>query len=300
MRTLMLALGFTLLLAGCGKPEVAPTPPVVPPTPPATNTDDRFGLVGINTYPGCPLQGCVNDIQNVKTYITKDLGFSPDKVRVLTNEEATTANIFELLAWLIKDAKAGDRRYFHYSGHGAEFAGRDLEKQPDGMNQVICPVDFDWTPEHMIMDVDFVNLFKTIPSGVLFNFASDSCHSGDLIKAVSKKGIRPKQYPLVPEAVKTQLAKARVAKLKPKGFVGGLLDVGFVSGCRYDQTSADTQEDGQPCGAMTYFYLQVLRAKKDAPLTEIVKEMNVRLSAYGYEQQPQAEGARAGKPLLKP
>ncbi len=301
MKTLLLTLGLLVLFAGCGDPTppVAPpvTPPVDPPTPPSVARDDRAVLVGINTYPGSPLQGCVNDVMNVKDYLIAVEGFKAEQIVILTDNDATTAAILSKLKWLTENASAGDRRYFHYSGHGAEFAGKDLDKQPDGLNQVMCPVDFDWSPEHMIMDVDLAAIFKTMPDGVLFNWASDSCHSGDLIQGI-KKG-RPKRYPFAPKAVKEQINKARLAHLKPKGMVGGVLDVGFISGCRYDQTSADTNEGGQPCGAMTYFYLKVLKEKKGAPLTEIAKQMNAELATSGYDQQPQAEGARANRPLLK-
>jgi hypothetical protein len=285
--------------AGCNKPPVPP--PGNPPSPqPITQADDRAVLVGINAYPNAPLAGCINDVLDMKNFLITVQGFKPEQIVVLIDGQATRKAIMEKLVWLTRDAKAGDRRYFHFSGHGTEFAGRDLDKQPDGLNQVICPYDFNWTLDTMVMDVDFVDVFKTMPNGVLFNWASDSCHSGDLTRTINKPNVKPRQYPKIPEDVQTQIRKAKEANLKSRGFIDGVLDVGFVSGCRYNQTSADAYEGGKPCGAMTYFLLQVLKDKKDYSLNEIVGEMNTRLRENGYEQEPQAEGARARKQFLKP
>lgn len=279
-------------LMACSKPTPVPDP-VQP------GADDRALLVGINDYPGAPLQGCVNDVLDTQQYLITEQKFPADRIVVLADSKATRSAIWEKLKWLVADAKPGDRRCFHFSGHGTEFAGRELDKQPDGLNQVICPVDFDWTLNRMILDVEFRDLFKTMPSGVLFNWASDSCHSGDLTRDLGRPEAKPRCYPNVPEDVKSQLKKAKELHLKGKGFVGGLLDVGYVSGCKYDQTSADAYEGGKHCGAMTYFYLKVLREKKDAPLNDVVKEMNIQLANRFYTQQPQCEGARFNKPFLK-
>jgi len=292
-------LGMAFVL-GCGKPPVVnpPTPPADPPVP-VVQTDDRAVLVGINDYPGAPLEGCINDVLNIQDYLIVNEKFPADKIIVLLDAEATTVDILDKLKWLVKDAKAGDRRYFHFSGHGTEYAGRNLDIQPDKLNQLICPFDFNWTEKNMILDVDFVDIFKVMPAGVLFNWASDSCHSGDLTREFKKPGTKPRQYPHIPEAVQEQLRKAKIANVKSKGLVNGILDVGYVSGCRYDQTSADTTEGGKPCGAMTYFFVKVLKEKKGVPLGEVVKVLNMQLAASGYEQRPQCEGARAGKQFLK-
>jgi len=283
------------LAMGCSKPPVItdPVPPVV------ATADHRAVLAGINDYLDAPLEGCINDIVDAKDYLINVEGFKPEQIVVLIDAQASRNGIMEKLRWLTADAKAGDRRYFHFSGHGTEFAGRDTEKQPDGLNQVICPWDFDWVPEKMIMDVDFVDIFKTMPKGVIFNWASDSCHSGDLTRQMPKPKVKPRQYPRVPADVQAQIKKAKAANIKSRGFEGGLLDVGFVSGCKFNQTSADAFEGGRPCGAMTYFLFQILREKKGQTLDEVAAELRNRLIANGYEQEPQAEGARKGKPFLK-
>jgi len=290
-RRKFLAVTMLALLAACSKPTT--------PDPVLTHGDDRALLVGINEYPGAPLRGCVNDVNNVKEYLIKEQAFPADRIIVLTDKDATRNAIWKKLEWLVADAKAGDRRYFHFSGHGTEFAGRETETQPGGMNQVICPYDFDWTEKTMVMDVEFRDLFKKMPEGVVFNWASDSCHSGDLTRDLGRPEAKPRRYPTTPDDVKARIKKAKELGLKGKGFIGGLLDVGYVSGCKYDQTSADAYEDGEYCGAMTHFLLKTLREMPDKPLVEVVKELNVKLAYKFYTQRPQCEGARFNKPFLK-
>jgi hypothetical protein len=282
------------------QPPEQPTPPADP-----AKAVHRSLHVGINTYPGCPLQGCVPDAQHMRDYVVAERNLIPPANAVLLlDNQATKKAMWKALKVLIKDAKAGDRRLFTFSGHGAEYAG-DTEGQPDNMNQVICPYDFDWSRDRMIMDTDFVELFKQLPDGVLFNWLSDSCHSGDLTRAAGLHGPSPKPhtsrlYPLkAPPKVQRNLDLVHHARWRTKGFVHGLLDVGYISGCKFNQTSADTMEEGEACGACTYWFLCAIRAKPNDTIDNLAKQMREFLKADGFEQEPQAEGARHDRPFLQ-
>ena len=260
---------------------------------------NRALLVGINEYPGCPLAGCVNDVTNMAAYLVAKQGFAQADIRLLTDGRATTAAILSRLAWLIQGAKAGDRILFHYSGHGATVACRNAADEVDGVDDVICPVDFDWSAQRMITDKQFLAIFSQLPAGVKFNWISDSCHSGHLDRDFVTGGPgRSKSYPM-PADIAWRNSVARSAGHTSRGIVGGLLDVGFVAGCRSDQTSADTSIDGKPAGALTGYLLKTLVAMPVAsPLNAAVARTAAALGHDGYEQVPQADGARAGLPLL--
>lgn len=261
----------------------------------AKKTGNRAVLVGINKYPGAPLSGCVNDVNDVKAFLMNKYGFEKGDFKILTDKQATAANIKEALKWLAQ-TPSGKIAYFHYSGHGAQVpAGNFFE--PDGLLEVICPVDFDWTAPHMITDKQFVEIFKAMAPGVRFNWGSDSCHSGDLDRMITGT---PKAFPMN-SAIKWSLARAkrRNAKVCAREMVGGMINVGYLSGCKSEQTSADAYIDGRHCGAMTYFMLKVLREKPGLTLSEVAVEMRRRLALNGYSQEPQSEGPRAGLPFLK-
>jgi len=268
--------------------------------------------VGINAYSGAPLSGCVNDSSDFAEYLASPyVKFKYDNVRMLCDERATTQAILERLEWLV-DVGPGDRCFFHYSGHGAQYPSRDYKQELDNMLEVICPVDFDWTPEHLITDKQFVDIFSRIPKGVRFNWVSDSCHSGDLTRdigtapALLLEGVKaepcpkPRRHPVPADiAWRMRGAKSRNLAATDRGMVCGKLDVGFISGCRSDQTSMDAWFNGRPGGALTQNLLRVLKANKTSmPLLRVVALTSKALKTGGFSQTPQCEGARAKKAFL--
>ena len=56
---------------------------------------DKALLIGINKYPNCPLNGCVNDVNDMANFLVQQYKFNPDNIRMLTDERATTAAILE-------------------------------------------------------------------------------------------------------------------------------------------------------------------------------------------------------------
>ncbi len=270
------------------------------PTTKNLDANDKALVIGINAYPGAPLNGCVNDATNVRDYLLS-IGFKAENIRVLTDRSATTAAILDSLNWLTS-ISSGCRCYFHYSGHGAQVPNN--KDEPDGLSEVICPVDFDWTMSNMITDKQFVAILQKIPTGVLFNWSSDSCHSGDLDRGFSKPKVKnhPRHYPTPPH-IHDLIQRIKFKNHEHRHLremIGGRINVGYLSGCKSDQTSADTEMQGKPCGAFTYFFLDALKTLPvDSPLTEICQKIRMGLSSNGYEQIPQVDGPRKDKPFLR-
>lgn len=259
---------------------------------------DKAVIVGINSYPSCPLRGCVNDAQDMASFLVKSRGFKQENVQMLCDSRATTRNIIDNLNWLAQGVQAGDRVYFHYSGHGAQVPSYGKYNEADGLLEVICPVDFDWAPERMLNDKQLVQIFAKIPAGVKFNWGSDSCHSGDLSRDFVPPDSIPRAFPVPPDiawAVRATRSKFQASR----AMVGNILNVGYISGCKSNQTSADAVIGGRSCGAMTHFLLQVLnQVPPTTSTTSIVGSMVPALSHAGYSQVPQAEGARCDQPFL--
>lgn len=256
---------------------------------------NRAFLVGINTYPSAPLRGCVNDVVDMANFLVTQCGFKKEEIRLLTDNRATTAGIIERLEWLVNGLEKGDRVLFHYSGHGAQMATRNKKEEIDGLDEVICPVDFDWSDAHAIRDKQFATIFAKVPAGVEFIWISDSCHSGDLSKEMTINANRA--YPC-PADFAWRNGAARNLKKAPMGLAKAAtkINAALISGCKSTQTSADAVFAKRFNGALTYFLLHELNKKpngKTQSLTSLVNAVNTSLKSHGYEQEPQLEGCPA-------
>jgi len=247
-------------------------------------------LVGINKYPGAPLNGCLNDIQDMSKYLS-ECGFKSKDIRTLTDNMATTKAILDGLAWLVKGAIAGDRLFFQFSGHGVQVPTRNAAAEVDGLDEAICPVNFSWTDATTIRDKQFREIFATVPVGVSFLWVSDSCHSGDLSKDMPPAGQTPRTMFLpTGHPLADDMAKAKAfPKKKP---VATRVNAALISGCTSRQTSADALIDGRYNGACTYYLLKILRSNPPAPLKDIVQLLNTELKINGYSQSPRLEGSK--------
>ena len=265
---------------------------------PMNGQQEKMLLVGINQYAcGQNLAGCVNDVMDVKAFMIQFFGWDAANIHMLLDAAASTANIKSELQWLA-DVATGARQYYHNSSHGAQAPINGV------LCDVMCPSDFNWDLDKMVTDKDYLSIFGKIPAGCHFNWVSDSCHSGDLDRTIRPTHIKLKRL-LPPQHIANailELKKAHIIKnnavLQSRAITSGLLDVGFISGCKSDQTSADTQVSGRPCGACTNAYLRILLQNLKATVQQIATNMDNDLAQNGYEQLPQASGARIALPMF--
>lgn len=258
-------------------------------------------LVGIN-YPGTEhaLRGCVNDVVAMSELLSSKFGFEAKNKRMLTDASATTANILDRLNWLVDGAKPGDVLYFHYSGHGSQFIDQnyDADFEPDGLDEILCPIDLNWR-DKIIRDDDLRDIFDKVPEGVNLTVVLDCCHSGsgiDVGHANENVTYTTRQF--APELGGPNTSRHLEAPmdimnrgigldLKPRNVAQENKGV-LISGCMSNQTSADAWMHTKFMGAATYFMIEALN--KVNTYSEIVDHMNFNLSRYGYTQRPQFNG----------
>jgi hypothetical protein len=242
-------------------------------------------------------------------FLKNQCGFAMNSIRLLSDARATRAAIVERLNWLVTGVRPGDRLLFHYSGHGAQMVTRNPAAEVDKLDEVICPVDFDWSDEHAIRDKDFYKIFATVPAGVKFIWISDSCHSGDLTREFPK--LKPEHFPktLLPPADidwRLQTAKELIrtsGKIQVTTMACAVkeLNVALISGCKSAETSADAVFNQRANGALTYYLLKELNSAKglESPLAEVVKKVSKAVAKYNSTQHPQLEGSKviAAKPF---
>ena len=254
-------------------------------------------LVGINAYNDGPLNGCVNDVIRMNQVLTQHFGFTDNtQKRMLVDWSATTENILERLEWLVADAQAGDVLYFHYSGHGSQMVDidYDLEVEPDGLDEIICPIDLNWR-DKVVKDDDFARIFKNVPDDVNLTVSLDCCHSG--------AGLR--NFNNSPNAVRHLAAPADIMNrgydknLSPRArgiYVDRSVHTiedqkgALLSGCESHQTSADAwiQKARKYMGAFTYYMTEALSNHNwDLTYDQLVIETNKLLDYHGYDQRPE-------------
>jgi len=256
--------------------------------------------VGINdfkNYPSAALQGCVNDAREMSSLLTGLLGFANEDITLLTDADATKANIMEQLQEMVEAAKAGKYNYlvFSFSSHGTQVPDLSGDEE-DAADEAFCPHDLAqdddrWDPEFIITDDELHDLFVALPRDVLLEVYLDTCHSGTGLKAIDLLLTRRPRYMPPPSL----LAFKQVEGKQSRGLARKFIQQEPVhhilwTGCRSDQTSADALIEGTWHGAFTYYFCkEMLACKNSLSRKEVLKKVRQDLVAGNYTQVPQLE-----------
>lgn len=222
------------------------------------------------------LRGCINDIRNVKRYLTAYRGYHDGDIVMLMDETTnprqmpTRRNIIDAMRWLVKDAKPHDSLFFHYSGHGGQVPDHN-GSETDGYDEVIYPVDY--KKAGVILDDEMNRIMvQSLPTGCRLTAIFDSCHSGTAL-----------DLPYIYHA-DGRLKGVHVTD-RARALKGSSADVISFSGCRDDQTSADTVQRGVAVGAMSYAFVMSLSRNPVQSYQGLLR--SVREILRQYEQKVQ-------------
>ena len=87
-------------------------------------------VIGINDYTAVPsLDGAANDAQDIAAALSRN---GTSRVLLLTNRDATKANIVNAWNTLVRDAEPGDTIFVTYAGHGAQLRELKAGDERDG------------------------------------------------------------------------------------------------------------------------------------------------------------------------
>lgn len=284
----------------CGQANQAPTPltggrvvaevgarpaPSMSGRAPKVSGRQRALLIGVNYFgTRAQLRGCINDVQNLHSLLTREYGWDSASIRTLTDDNRdrmpTRANITNNLRWLAQDARPGDVLFLSFSGHGAQ------EEDPhgyeeDGMNETILPVDFERAGQ--ITDDEIAELVsRHLPEGVKLTCVMDCCHSGtglDLPYTWTGRGWKEETNPYHCVA-----------------------DVQMFSGCEDDDCSSDAATAyGAAGGAMTTAFCNALRSNPCPTYPQLMDMLHQNLRREGFRQRPQLTTSQPfefGRPFL--
>ena len=270
-------------------------------------------FVGINkfaNYSQFTLNGCVNDAKDMAALYKDLLGFKTTEMTVLSDAQATKANIMSNLNAMVADAKAGKLNYlvFSLSSHGTQMNDTSGD-EPDGKDEAFVPYDIAekagaWDPAHIISDDEFHDLFVQLPAGVLLEVYLDTCHSGTGLRGAEFGLHAPRARYIAPPDQEFSKKTARMrgftlerpvhaakkgAKSASKAAVAGANHI-LWTGCKANQTSADAYFSGRYNGAFTYYFVKVMRdSKNKLSRKEVITKMRTLMKS-GFAQTPQLEG----------
>ena len=258
-------------------------------------------LVGINNYSKInDLQGCINDVTNVRSILKTYFGYTNSDIRVLTDDRATKKNILDRLEKMVIDSKSGDSLIFHFSGHGSQIRDREGDELNDHMDELICPCDMNWD-DGFITDDMLRAILDQLPKGVKMEILLDSCHSGTgtrefgpgSFEGFGESCFANDRYARPPVDIECRI-QGDEDKLKPvRAFRTDteiILNHVLWAGCKDNQTSADAEIEGRYNGAFSYYFCKHIRESRGI-ITRSELHTRVRNSlAYNhYSQIPQLE-----------
>jgi len=258
-----------------------------------------------------------------KLILTDDPEAEPE-----TDHAPTHKNILAGFRWLVQGAKPGDSLLLHYSGHGGKVKNTD-GTEASGYDQTVIPVDFQQNGH--IIDDDVHNILcKSLPEDVRLTAIFDCCHSESIMDLpfvynvngnleIVENDRNQSIATLVATGTRFLLGDKRGAKKQMmkemKGFVKDMVkgggkdgrskeardkvvksnttkaDIIMFSGCKDNQTSADTKVDGEASGAMSYALIRTLKKRRNPTYTQLLREMREVLEGK-YSQVPMLSAGR--------
>jgi hypothetical protein len=263
--------------------------------------------VGINEFGHLPtanwLNGCVNDADDMAAMLRTRPGFSRRNITVLTDKDATKANVMAKLTDMIGKARAGklDQVVFSFSSHGTQVPDQNGDETVDHVDEAFACYDIaqkgnDWDRDTVIVDDELHDLLSNLPKEVLVEVYLDTCHSGtglkDLLPGQKARFLPPP----------TRKGMQRLApKSDPKGYqelvksAPAATRAVLFAGCKADQTSADAYFDGRYNGAFTYYFLKAAGADGSASRATLLTAISQGLRTGDFEQRAQLEASPKAK-----
>ena len=264
-------------------------------------------IVGINDYKSInDLQGCINDVTNVRNILKTFFGFTNSDIRVLTDERATKKNILYRLEKMVKKSKKGDSLIFHFSGHGSQIRDRDNDDLKDHIDELICPYNMDWDDGYITDDM-LREILDKLPEGVKMEVILDSCHSGTGTRDIvldppvgnGPKVLFKNRFLRPPVDIECRhQGEEDILKPKRSFRTDEVLIMNHIlwAGCKDSQTSADANIDGRYNGAFSYYFCKHIRESGgNITRTELHTRIAESLAHNSFSQTPQLECNRTLK-----
>lgn len=257
---------------------------------------DRALVVGVDVYKNqgiAPTPGAVADARAMRQLLIDKLGFSPQSVRMLLDDQASAAAIVQnFQSWIVDGTRPGDRVFFFYAGHGFQ-APDDNGDEADKLDEIITPHDVAisaagnkivLSDDRTFIRDDKFNDFIAALAGRRTVFVFDSCHSGTLSRSISDKKVNSasRYLKLAPSRAITDDTYSYVPSTGQQRDIGTIKETaldGSVNGVVLFSAASPYQEafpielKGSPRGAFSYLFESILRQDESVSLDELEQRL---------------------------
>lgn len=168
--------------------------------------EDRVLLIGVGRYAHFEdkLNGVSLDLAMMKE-ISQLMGFKEQAIKVLENEQASSAGVSEAIEnWLIRETGPQDRVLFYFSGHGSQVPDENNDEK-DHFDEVLLLYDVTLTQRQgrqtlngVLLDDHFNSMLASIRSRDILVIL-DACHSGSATRSIQ---LTPRSIPVSNAQVK--------------------------------------------------------------------------------------------------
>ena len=237
--------------------------------------------IGIN-YIGSQyvLNGCINDVNNIKSKLISNYGFLETDILLLTDDTSskikpTKTNMLTEIKNLLVNAKSNDLLFLCFSGHGSQTTDLNGDEK-DRLDEMIITSDLQSITDDVLNSLIRTSI-PTSSTNVSLFVLFDSCHSGTMLDL---------KYQYL-----DTLNNNNNLTLNEKN-ADTSCNVVMISGCLDKQTSADAYINKQSQGAMTWSFLESLKTNPNITWKELIQSMRTLLSTSQYDQIPQLSSGK--------
>ena len=253
-------------------------------------------IVGVSDYLNLnSLQYADDDAQDIYNRLT-GTGWQPANIQLLTNSQATKANIQNAVNWMGTNAASQDLCLFFFSGHGSYGPDVAPVDETDEYDEYLCPYDsllIGWDNDISDDELDAWLSPITARKAVII----DACYGGGFMKGAGKYAVK----------AKSDVLPTNVSNAPADGFAKDINKTGFMvlAACDYNETSA---EYGYPLwnGVFTYYLNEGLGGPADVNGNGVSAEeafayAEPRVQSYtSNAQNPQLWDDISGEVILTP
>jgi pimeloyl-ACP methyl ester carboxylesterase len=260
-------------------------------------------LVAIDQYaaPVSPLNGCVNDVLAIKTYLEERVKEPSNlHIQTLLNQESTYAGIISAFRSHLGQAKAGDAVLFYYAGHGSQeqTPAEFWAIEPDHWHETLVCYDSRTPTGKDLADKELAKLIAEVAEHKpQMTIVLDCCHSGSgtrdidptvaVRQAPADSRVRSIDQFLFSASEIEQLSSTENWKMPHGNHV-------LISACRDRELAKELRINGQSRGAFSYYLQDTLRqANGSLTVRELFKRTHALVSNRVTAQSPQLESSIA-------